>query len=272
MVVLLCTLPSLESLYLEFKSPQSRLDGESRSLPPPKRSVLSSLDHFLFKGAIEYLEEFVTHIDTPQLDHLHITFFNQIDFNTPRLAQFINRTPKLKKRDALVQFNDNFARVGLPPRPSTLQITVSCKEPDWRLSSVAQICNSSLRPLSTVEDLYIELRYSQLVWKNDAIDNTIWLELLLPFTAVINLYLAKEFAPGIAVALKELVGRITEVLPSLQNIFVQGLEPSGPFQENIGRFVAIRQLSDHPIAISKWDKDSDISDLDSLRDWDMGPM
>jgi len=85
------------------------------------------------------------------------------------------------------------------------------------------------------------------------------LQLLLPFTAVKDLYLSKEFAPGIAAALQELVGaRITEVLPSLQNIFMEGLEPSGPLQEIIGRFVAARLLSDHPIAISAWHKDSDV--------------
>ena len=270
MVVLLCTLPSLEIFFLEFKSPQSRPDGESRSLPPPKRSVLSFLDHFLFKGAIEYLEEFVTHIDTPQLDHFYITFFNQIDFITPRLAQFINRTPKLKKRNAGVRFEDDFAFVLLSSGSSTLEISVSCKEPDWQLSSIAQVCHSSLRPLSTVEDLYIRHEYMELVCRNNAIDNTLWLELLLPFTAVKNLYLRKEFAPGIAVALKDSVGEITELLPSLQNIFVQGLEPSGPFQENIGRFVATRQLSGHPIAILKWAKMYISRDLDS--DSDMEPM
>jgi hypothetical protein len=69
-----------------------------------------------------------------------------------------------------------------------------------------------------------------------------------------NLRLSKEFVPGIAAALQELVGdRITEVLPSLENIFVNGLEPSEPFQENIGQFVAARQLSGHPITISDWD-------------------
>ena len=42
-----------------------------------------------------------------------------------------------------------------------------------------------------------------------------------------NLYLSKEFAPGIAAALQELVGdRTTEVLPSLENLFVEGLELS----------------------------------------------
>jgi hypothetical protein len=95
-------------------------------------------------------------------------------------------------------------------------------------------------------------------WKNDDIENGLWLQLLLPFTAVKNLYLSKEFAPGIAAALQELDwGRITEVLPSLRYIFVEGLEPSGHFQENIEQFVAARQLSDHPIANAIWDGDED---------------
>jgi len=106
-----------------------------------------------------------------------------------------------------------------------------------------------------IEDLYINHRYLQLVWKDDAIENTLWLELLLPFPVVKNLYLSETFAPGIATALQELVwGRITEVLPSLQNIFVERPEPSGPFQENIGQFVTARQHSGHPVAISVWER------------------
>jgi hypothetical protein len=129
-----------------------------------------------------------------------------------------------------------------------------------QLSSIEQVCNSSFHPISTVEDLYLEHKYSELVWKNDAIENTLCLQLLVLFTPVKNLYLSKEFALGIAATLQELVGsRITEVLPSLQNIFVEGLEPSGPFQKNIGQFIAARQLSDHPVAIFDWDKVPDLS-------------
>ncbi len=101
-----------------------------------------------------------------------------------------------------------------------------------------------------IEDLYTKHQYLRLVWKNDAIENTLWLERLLPFPAVKNLYLSKDFAPGIAAALQQIIG--TEVLPSLQNIFVDGLELSGRFQENIGQFVATRELSDHSITISNW--------------------
>jgi hypothetical protein len=262
-VALISVLSSLKTLQLEFRSPQSRPDWESRRWRPSKRSVIPALNSFLFKGVIEYLEDLVTFIDAPQLNTLNVTFFNQIDFDFPRLAQFINRTPTIRPLDeAHVHFTDYFASVRLPPGSGTLQITISCREPDWQLSSIEQVCNSSLHPLPTVEVLYIERGYSQLVWKNDAIENTLWLQLLLPFTAVKDLYLSKEFAPGIAAALQELFGaRITEVLPSLQNIFMEGLEPSGPLEESIGRFVAARRLSDHPIAISVWHKSPNVESM-----------
>lgn len=57
--------------------------------------------------------------------------------------------------------------------------------------------------------------------------------------------------------------RIKEVLPNLQNIFVEELESlaSEPFQEKIGRFVAARRLSNHAIAISVWDEDSNMKSM-----------
>ena len=252
-VALISLLSGLEILLVEFQSPQSRPNNRTRRPPPSKRSVIHSLTSLTFKGVVEYLEDLVTGIDTPQLNRLDITLFNQIDFDAPRLAQFINRTPKPGKRDATVLFSVDSVVVELPP--GTFKIAISCREPDWQLSSIEQVCNSSLHPLSTVEHLYIEHKYRQLAWKIDAIESTVWLQFLLPFTSVKDLYLSKEFAPGISATLKELIGgRITEVLPCLQNIFVEGLMP-GPFQESIGQFVAARQISDHPIAISAWERD-----------------
>jgi hypothetical protein len=124
--------------------------------------------------------------------------------------------------------------------------------PNLLLSSVGQVCNSSFDPLFRAEDLYIEHPHRLLVWKGNTILTTLWLRLLLPFTAVKNLYLSEEFAPGIAATLQELVGgRITEVLPSLENIFIEGYpEPFETFQENIGEFIIARQLSGYPLAVS----------------------
>jgi hypothetical protein len=70
---------------------KSRPDRQSRSLPPPNRSILPALEDFRFKGVSEYLENFVTIVDAPQLNKFQITFINQIDFDAQRLAQFINR-------------------------------------------------------------------------------------------------------------------------------------------------------------------------------------
>jgi hypothetical protein len=259
MVAALSVLSSLKSLSLAFISPQSHPDLESRQPPPLKRSVIPSLTLFSFKGVSEYLEDLVTCIDGPRLSKFYITFFNQIDFDSPQLADFIHRTPRLRACDqARVQFEDSAVDVKLTNRThklgyATSRIQISCRQPDWQLSSIIQVYNSSLPPQSMVEDLYIEHQYSQLVWKNDAIENTLWLQLLLSFPAVKNLYLSKEFAPGIAAALQELVGgRITEILPSLQHIFVEKLGPSGGFRKNIREFVATRQLSGHPVTISAW--------------------
>jgi hypothetical protein len=261
-VALLSVLSSLRTLSLGFKYPHSHLRWESRSLSPPKRSILPALNDFRFRGVSDYLEDVVTRIDTPQLKRLYIDFLNQNDFDTPRLTQFINSTATPRARDeAHVQFNDCAASFHIRSQTSIpgvddLQINIPCIDPDRQLSSMIEhVCNTSLHPLSTVEDLYIHHRYFLQFWENDAIESTLWLQLLLPFTAVKNLYLSKEFAPGIAAALQDFGGGgIMGVLLNLQNIFVKGLEPSGPFQENIAHFVAARQLlSDHPIVIAAWD-------------------
>jgi hypothetical protein len=151
-VALISVLSSLKTLSLQFQSPQSRPDRETRPPPLSKRSVIPALTLVYFKGSIEYLEDLVTRIDTPQLDGMDITFFNQIDFDTRRLTQFINRTPTLSAREARVLFDDNFAYFGLPRGIKSLAIRILCREPDWQLSSVEQVCNSSLPLLSTVED------------------------------------------------------------------------------------------------------------------------
>jgi hypothetical protein len=77
-----------------------------------------------------------------------------------------------------------------------------------------------------------------------------------------NFYLAKTFAP--------IVPALQDVLPTLQNIFLEGPQSLGPVQEGIGKFVAARQLSGHPIAISLWERDSElpVRFLDVESDWE----
>ena len=256
MATALSTLTSLESLSLEFVSPRSHPDQASRRLPPT-HSVLPVLRHFWFKGVCEYLDDLVAYLDAPRLNDLSVTFFNDIEFQTPQFMQFIRRAPSLEPLEtARVVFGDCAARVDFSSKTSDsilLNTEISCRESDWQVSSLEQVCTLCLPLPSTTEDLYIcRDKHSGLYWQGN-IENALWLELLLPFATVKNLYLSQEFAPRIVPALQELVGsRTMEVLPTLQNIFLEELQPSGPIQEGIGKFVAARQLSGHSLTISLW--------------------
>jgi hypothetical protein len=210
----------------------------------------------------------VSWIDSPRLHRLSTTFFNDTDFNTPELNQFISRTPTLGACDeACLIFHSREALVRLRPFYDQIaqaeidEVKILCQVSDWQLSSLAQICTSSLHLFSRIENLYIhEYLHSRPNWKNN-IENTEWLDLLLPFTAVKNLYLSKQFSPRIAPALQELTGgKTTEVLPALKNVLLEGFQPLEPVQEGIGQFISARQLTNHPVAVSVWDRFSLVRD------------
>jgi hypothetical protein len=261
MAACLSMLTSLDALQIEFVSPRSCPDLKSRRLFPPTRSVLPTLTHFYFKGLNEYLEEYVARIDAPQLYRLSTIFFNYIDFNTPELKQFISRTPTLGAYDeAHLIFASDRVRVRLrqcqPERSDQRMVEVQIMV-NRELSTLAKICTLSLGPLLTMENLYIDASLSSpLVWEEEEIENTECLDLLLPFTAVKNLYLSYIFSARIALALQELRGgRTTEVLPALQNILLERFQPLEPVHEGIAQFISARQLTNHPVAISVWDED-----------------
>ena len=258
MATTLSKLTSLASLVLEFKPPPS--DRAIRRLPPLTRTVLPALISFGFKGASEYLDDFVSHIDAPLLESFDINFFKQIAFDTPQVIQFVSRSPMLKSPErARISFEDHGARVVLSSHTSGYQelfVQVLCREFDWQVSSMVRVCTSSLPPLSTLENLRI---YGGPDWQ-DNIENTVWLDLFRPFAGVKNLYISQRSMPYIVPVLEELVGgRTTEVLPTLQNIFLEGLhwESSEPFEEGIRQFVAAREVTGHPVAVTLWERNDD---------------
>ena len=245
MVTGLAVLTRLEFLEIGFKSPQSRPDRR-RCPPLQTRTLLPALIKLRFLGISEYSGDLVARIDAPLLDGLDITFFHQLIFDTPQLTRFISRTPKLKAYDEeLVQFLDR--SVWVSTIDEALRLEISCRQSDWQISSLAQVCGSIFIP--AIERLYIrEETGSSPSWQDD-VETGQWLELLRQFSAVKDLHISQEFTPRIAPTLQELVGgRVTEVLPALQTLFLEETLPSG-VQETIDKFVAARELAGHPIAV-----------------------
>ncbi|KAI0270296.1 hypothetical protein BGY98DRAFT_1010613, partial [Russula aff. rugulosa BPL654] len=50
-------------------------------------------------------------------------------------------------------------------------------------------------------------------------------------------------------------GGTAEVLTALQNLYLEGFQPSESVEGCIERFISARQLTDHPVVISVWDRD-----------------
>ena len=250
MATCLSMLTSLETLQLEFEHhlyfPKLR-----RLRPfPPTRSVLPTLAIFRFTGVYIYLEEFVARIDAPQLYRLSTTFSLDFSFRAAELYQFISRTPTLGSYydEAHLSFDSRNALVRLCQSHAEssdhrmVELETLCQKPDRQFSSMVQTCTSykSLRLLLTMENLYID---GDLKPTFDDINNTKWLDLILPFTAVKNLYLSKLVSPRILRVLKELAeGSTTEVFPSLQYVLLEGFPPSRLVQRCISRFNSARRL------------------------------
>jgi hypothetical protein len=260
-VASLSALTRLEQLNIHFQSPRSRPATASRRRPPLTRIVLPALTHLEFIGVTEYLEDLVARIDAPLLVHFSITFFNQLVFDLLQLPMFLCRTKAFTVLNRTeVDFDKDFTLVEFSSRTETynktsLSLTILFRGLDWQLSSLSQVCNSILLALSTVEYLDLGCHFSgpyPLLIEDD-MEDTQWLELLHPFANVKDLHLSGKVTTCIAPALRELTGeRVTEVLPALQNIFLNGIYP-GPgarVVKPIREFVAARQLSGCPVALS----------------------
>jgi len=257
MVTGLSALTRLELLRIIFVSPRSRPDQPS----PPRsiRIVLPALKFFLFRGVNEYLEDLTSRIDAPLLSDLDITFLNQLIFNTPRLFSFINHAEKLTSQNqAQMAFGKYSVKLAhttagrpLAGLDGPLELMIRCRASDWQLSSLSQVYDLPSVSLFNLERLEIcEDPYARPHWQED-VENSQWLELLIPFINVKCLSLSKEFTPRVMPALLELSGeRIMEVLPALQTIFLSDSSLSGPAKKALAQFLTARQLSGHPVAVN----------------------
>jgi hypothetical protein len=248
---------------LRFQSPRFHPELERRRPSSSTRTLLPFLTFFNFRGVSEYLEDIVDAIDTPLLDWLIICFFRQEIFDTPRLAQFIDRLPKLKTcNEARIDLIGWYASVEVLSRSETttkvslsFRAEVAFGRPHFRMLHLVQLCTSSFPQALILMMEGLIIIGSDFYGRpgQDGIDPILWRELLQPFTTVKDLYLCPEIAPRLALVLQDLVGEsVTELLPALQNIFLRELPPLGFVPEGIEQFVAARQLAGHPISVSDW--------------------
>ncbi|KAH9008417.1 hypothetical protein EDB83DRAFT_2681314 [Lactarius deliciosus] len=227
----LVALPRLECLSIEFQSPDSPTDRTH--LPLETRVVLPSLTTFIFKGESAYLEVVMTRLDTPQLDSIDITYTDDRDFRATEFSKFIERSiPKPSRFGyAKIPFESDgisfyfFRKIDSVSPTIAIRIASSDWLPDLVLD-MARVLNQTSAMHSDVVRLEVTMEYSSPHWRDDVgddiPDDTEWVELFRPFTAMRKLYICKELAECITRALGDRTEESsTQVLPSLESLCVE---------------------------------------------------
>ena len=260
----LATSANLKSLNIQFESLH---DWASWRPPLPTRTVFPALIRFQFYGVSDYLEDLVSRIDAPLLNSIDITFCHQLISDIPNLAQFMRRTTKIEAlNEAHVDF-DRYTVVVQSLQSLTSDkkfgLVISCVDDDWQFSSLGEVLMPLFPSIFMVEHLYIH-GTAYTLSREDVEDlrlpeifNSFSTEFFHALTTVKNLYIHMRHAEFFAlILLKHFLEIATDVLPALESLCLEGLQPSEPLQEGIGQFVAVRQLAGHPVAISyqKWEK------------------
>jgi hypothetical protein len=256
MVTSLSALTRLKSLHIGFGSPHSFPGREGHRSPPQTRSLLPVLTKLSFQGVCEYLEDLMAQIDAPLLHTLEVNFFRQKIFDIPQLTQFI--TQKFKTHDeAHVNISESSASVKLPQASGgslRLENIIVFPEPDPRLSTLKQVCSMFPQAIiPAVEHLHIQCGLAYQLYCQDVE----WQELFLLFPSVKDLHLSQEVMKRIASTPEQFVGeRGMEVLPALQTLSLEYGKMPFSLVTKFLTFVAARHLSGHPLAISRWERES----------------
>jgi hypothetical protein len=220
----------LRSLSLHFLSFPSR--RKYVGLPPPgaHRIVLPALTCFKYRGISKYLDNFVARIDAPRLGDIDITFFSQPTMDASQLAQFIERidTQTLLGEADIQASVDSVSISFKNPRTSTsLRLKIPCKQLDWQLSSVAQVCDQFSPFIFGIQ--HIVFNTNDWPSGRDCVDGEQWLQLFRSFGGARTLSIAGELTIGLLCALRpanEGYTTDTVVLPALRNLRVRN---SGSF-------------------------------------------
>ena len=248
------SLPQLEKFSIGFAIPIPRPSEESELFSKRGATVtLPNLKHLTYQGVSAYLECLVAQIETPLLERLEITLFNQAAFELPHLSHFTNVIEGLNFPVAKISFGHNMVSVTTGHRNTQhydgrFSLHVLCSQMDWQVECVTQISNTLIHMLLGVEELGIILHEETMPteWQIDEIEGTTWHELLRKFNGVKELHICAALSQELSRALQvNDIGSNPAFLPRLRKI-VSGSE--GSVAESLfSSFVHARRIASNPV-------------------------
>jgi hypothetical protein len=247
----------LKQLKLYFHPPSPPSGPETHTFTPESRAILPALTEIHFRGNSDYFEDLVARIDAPAVEQVDVNFLDLNTFDTPQLAQFINRTKnaEVSAPHLLPTFGRRHHHHPRFPTcaPSssasgTIRLQISCDDVDRQMSILVHVGRQFSRLLSSVETL--NANGSQMLFSlrdPRETDSAKWLELLRHFRGVRKFEVAGALVPNIASTIEQVTGNMARgILPLLRDLHLDVPQSMSP---SIEPFVAARRLSSHPVTV-----------------------
>ena len=263
------SLTGLVKLQIEYRyahPPQAR---PSSRLPPLTRIFLPVLTALAYKGGSDYLDLLFSHFDVPRLGHVDMDFVYSPTFAFSKLfpVHRLHVTVRGIRSSAYVRSGSfrTYQRLALFTKRDyqwrhvaqavdelgtrRLAIRVSRTGPSSVRSTTRHLWTLQLLPAEGWT--YVILAYLNRERPMGGV--------FTPFLCCGEFVSPQEHCESVAPVLQKLgagesARKARDVLPALQTISVEGLDPSKskPVREAIGKFVAARKLSNHPVAVHRW--------------------
>ena len=262
--------PQLRSLTLHILAFPRRQSYLGSPPQPGERIVLVALTRLKYRGTSKYLDVFVARIEAPRLGDIEITLFSQPTMDALQLGQFIQRTEihasltggradvEISAHAISISFTKglflgpfpNFSPNFSPNHSPHLRLQISCKQLDWQLSCMAQICDQISPFLFHVGGLRINA--AQLQDEQVDVDGEQWVDLLrsFKFDAGKIFWVDGELTADILCTLGPANEGNTAMLPSLRRVRVQkSIEMDGPSWNSLQSFITSRSISGRPVQV-----------------------
>ena len=239
----------LQSLSLYFLSFSPRQNYVGFPPHPGERFVLPALMCLKSRGTSKYLDSFVARIDAHRLGDIDITFFSQPTMDASQLGRLIELTEmqtSLSQADVQTSTHAISISFANSSNATPLRLQISCKQLDWQLSSMTQICNRFSSFLFRVKNLGINTTQ----WSSGQIGvDEQWLELVRSFVGASN-FRTGELTSDILRSFLVAGGGHTTILPSLRTLHIQKPMPMrGSFWDAVDSFIMNRRLSGRSVQV-----------------------
>ena len=242
---------SLETLSLHFLSHPSRRTHLAFPPPPGERAVLSTLKCLKYRGTSKYLDSLVARIDAPCLGDIGITFFAQPTMDALQLGLFIERIEVqtlLIRADIEILAHTISISFTHPSTSTPLKLQISCKQLDWQLSCMAQVCDQFSPFLSRVEELRINNTTQSSSEQNDVAGEQ-WVALVRPFGGARDFWMTDLVTDILRALIQADVD--TTLLPALRYLRVEHpIKVNEPLWDALLSFINSRALSSHPVKVN----------------------